>query len=469
MKIIILAGGSGTRLWPISRSSFPKQFLKLKDEFSLLQKTVKRFLSRWDPADIVVVTNHEYQHLVQSQLSVLDKRLEEQIIVEPARKNTAPAIALAVKFLEEKKGMGKEEAFLVSSSDYLISPEGEFLEAVQFAESGAKQGHIVIFGVKPNKPETGYGYIKIQEGFTTQMAVVEHFVEKPSLELAQQYIASGDYLWNCGLFVFTVERFWQELAEHAADTFEFCKGSFADMVKDFSALPSRSIDYAVLEKSKNIAVIPLDLFWSDMGSWDNLYEVLDKDGNQNVKIGNILDIDTKNSLIVGGKRLISTIGLEDVVIIETEDAIFFGKKGESQRVKDLVEELKKQGMKETQDHVVTHRPWGQYVVLEEDSRHKVKRIVVDPMQRLSLQMHYHRSEHWVVVKGAAKVTIGTQEQLLHENESIYVPKSTVHRLENPGKVPLEIIEVQVGEYVGEDDIIRFEDVYGRMNLSLVKS
>jgi mannose-1-phosphate guanylyltransferase/mannose-6-phosphate isomerase len=234
------------------------------------------------------------------------------------------------------------------------------------------------------------------------------------------------------------------------------------MVKQFSSMPNRSIDYALMEKSKAISVIPLDLFWSDVGSWDNLYDALEKDDNHNVKIGNILDIDTKNSLVIGGKRLIATVGLEDIVVIETEDALFLGKKGESQKVKGLVEALRKLGKKETIDHVVTHRPWGQYIILEEGLRHKVKRIVVDPQQRLSLQMHYHRSEHWVVVRGTAKVTIGDCEQLLHENESVYVAKSTPHRLENPGKVPLELIEVQVGEYVGEDDIIRFEDIYGRM-------
>jgi mannose-1-phosphate guanylyltransferase/mannose-6-phosphate isomerase len=410
--------------------------------------------------DILIVTNQEYRHLVRNQLVGLDPRFEQQIIVEPERKNTAPAIGLALKFLEGK--LDKNEAFLVSSSDYLISPEESFLESVQYAEEVAKQGRTVVFGVKPYKPETGYGYIKIKKGSGSKAVDAEQFVEKPSLESAKKYVESGDFLWNCGLFAFTVENFWKELSEHAADIFELCNGSYADVAGRFAAMPNRSIDYAVMEKSKNISVIPLSLMWSDVGSWDSLYDVLDKDGNQNVKIGNVLDIDTKNSLIVGNKRLISTIGLEDVVIVETEDAIFFGKKGETQRVKALVEELQKQGKKETIEHLTTHRPWGQYAILEEGARHKVKRIVVDPLQRLSLQMHYHRSEHWVVVKGTAKVTIGETEQLLHENESIYVPKSTVHRLENPGKVPLELIEVQVGEYVGEDDIVRFEDIYGRV-------
>lgn len=461
MKVIILAGGSGTRLWPISRSAFPKQFLPFGGKDSLLQKTIKRFISNFKAEDFVIVTNQEYYHHVKSQVSEIDSALEKQIIVEPERKNTAPAIALAVKFLQEHQKIQKEECCIVSSSDHFISPEKTFISALTLAESVAKGKKHVLFGIRPHKPETGYGYIKMQETKDPHIFAVQRFVEKPDLQKAKEYLMSGDYLWNAGIFVFHIETFLKEMQEYCPAIAEKSQGTFKQMVQEFAMLPSISIDYALMEKSHQVMVLPLDVTWSDVGSWDSVYEVLDKDQNQNVKIGNIVDIDTKNCLIIGGKRLISTIGLEDMLIIETEDALFLGKKGESERVKNLVEELKRRKAKEPDEHLTTHRPWGKYTILEEGERYKIKRIVVDAGQRLSLQKHYHRSEHWVVIKGTAKVTIGETEKLLHENESVYVPKSTVHRLENPGKVGLELIEVQVGEYVGEDDIVRIEDIYGR--------
>ncbi len=461
MKYIILAGGSGTRLWPFSRSAFPKQFLHFGDKESMLQKTVKRFYPSVDPKDILIVTNQAYFHLVRSQLTALDKRFENQILVEPEKKNTAPAICLAVKYLQEVLGADKEECFLVSSSDHIISPENIFLSAVAKGEALVKQGRHVIFGIRPHKPETGYGYIKTGEIGGRDAVPVEQFVEKPDYATAQSYLLSGDYLWNSGIFLFQIETFLKEMEHHCPQIAEKTSGSFKEMIAKFSEFPDISIDCALMERSRKTYVIPLDVSWSDVGSWDSVYDLLEKDKNQNVKVGNVLDIDTKNCLIMGGKRLISTIGLEDLLVIETEDALFIGKKGESQKVKNLVEELKKRNAKEPYEHLTSHRPWGSFTILEEGERYKIKRIVVDSKQRLSLQMHYHRSEHWIVVKGTAKVTIGDQEQLVHENESVYVPKSQVHRLENPGKVPLELIEVQVGEYVGEDDIVRFEDIYGR--------
>ena len=461
MKCIILAGGSGTRLWPFSRNSFPKQFMHFGDGESLLQKTVKRFYTTLSAKDILIITNQAYYHLVKNQLSAIDPDLVSQILIEPEKKNTAPAICLSIKYLQDILGADKEECVLISSSDHIISPEKVFLKAIAQAEEIAKSGHHVIFGIRPHKPETGYGYIKSSEA-ESGICHVEQFVEKPDYATAQSYLLSGQYLWNSGIFLFQIGAFEKEIAAFCPQIAALSSGSFQEMVSQFSEMPDISIDCALMEHSKNTKVIPLDVSWSDVGSWDSVYEMLDKDQNQNVKIGNILDIDTKNCLIMGNKRLISTIGIEDLLVIETEDALFIGRKGESQRVKSLVEELKKRNAKEPFEHLTTHRPWGNFTVLEEGERYKIKRIVVDPNERLSLQMHYHRSEHWIVVKGTAKVTIGEQEQLVHENESVYVAKSQVHRLENPGKVPIELIEVQVGEYVGEDDIIRLEDIYQRI-------
>jgi len=460
MQIIILAGGSGTRLWPYSRNCFPKQFLHFGDQRSLLQKTIERFSSYCPFSNLLIVTNQAYFHLVKSQAREVAPELEKQILVEPERRNTAPAIALAMAYLQKEKGLSSEDSVLICSSDHLISPPEKFLEAVEKGRSFAGEGSHVIFGVRPHKPETGYGYIKTGHRVDEGIYEVEQFVEKPNLELAQNYLLDGHYLWNSGIFLFNVGTFLAEMQRCSPDIFEKMQ-NYDQCLAGFAGLPDISIDYALMEKSKKTVVVPLDATWSDIGSWDSVYELLEKDENQNVKIGNILDMDTQNCLIMGQKRLISTIGLSDLLVIETEDALFIGKKGESQRVKNLVEELKKRNAKEPFENLTSHRPWGKFTVLEEGNRYKIKRIVVDPGQRLSLQMHYHRSEHWVVVKGTAKVTIGDKEILVHENESVFVPKSEMHRLENPGKIALELIEVQVGEYVGEEDIVRFDDIYGR--------
>lgn len=449
MKIIILAGGSGTRLWPVSRETFPKQFLKLGDQESLLQKTVKRFLPEWSVDHIFIVTQKETLFLVKNQMAGIDPKLLDQIIVEPERKNTGPAIALAIRYLQDHTNMVQKEIVFVCTSDHWIEPKERFLEAIKSAEKIAMEGRIVTFGVRPSKPETGYGYIQVKkvEGGLEALS----FTEKPPAHLAEKYLLSGDYLWNSGMFVLSVQTFWQEVSVHCP---ELKQGAFEN-------LPNVSIDYAIMEKSKRISVVLLDLAWSDIGSWDAVFDVSLKDLNQNVQQGNVVAIDTKNSLLIGGKRLIVAVGLENVLVIETEDALYLGKRGQSQRVKAVVEFLKKLGHPEMQEHLTVHRPWGHYMILEEGRRYKVKRIFVAPQQKLSLQMHHHRSEHWVVIKGTALASIGESKHLIHENESMYVPKSTVHRLENPGKVALELIEVQVGEYVGEDDIVRFDDIYGR--------
>lgn len=462
MKIVILAGGSGTRLWPLSRDAFPKQFLKIDDEWSLLQKTILRFYRKGATSDLLIVTNPECLHLVKSQAKAIDPELENRVLVEPVRRNTGPAIVYAAKYLLEAEGVSETETLLITPSDQLIQNPEQFAVLVERADLLAQNGSIVTFGVVPDKPETGYGYLEVKLDEQTAIHRVERFVEKPSVEVARGYLESGNYLWNSGIFGFTARTLFDEIIEIAPELREASQLNFKELHDQFSQQPAISIDYAVMERSQNIVVIPLPIHWTDLGSWDSVFHAMQKDSNQNVKVGNVHAINTTNSLIYGGKRLISTIGLDDVIIVETDDALFLGKKGESQKVKELVEELKKRKSIEIVEHSTMQRPWGEYSVLESGPRFKVKRIIVNPGQKLSLQMHYHRSEHWVVVSGTAKVTIGDEEKLLHENESIYISKSTTHRLENPGKVVLEMIEVQVGEYTGEDDIVRFEDVYGRV-------
>ncbi|MGC9120041.1 MAG: mannose-1-phosphate guanylyltransferase/mannose-6-phosphate isomerase, partial [Sulfurihydrogenibium sp.] len=469
MKAVILAGGSGTRLFPLSRKNFPKQFLSLDSSKSLFQKTVERCLKAvGNINDIIIITNNEYQFHVKNQLEDIGIKDFKNIILEPIGRNTAPAVALAVRYALDKLNVTENETLFISPSDHLISPEDRFVDYVKKADYFAKKGFIVTFGVNPTKPETGYGYIEadmpIEEAYK-----VKQFHEKPDLKTAQKYIMAGNYYWNSGMFTFSIKTILEEFKKHSPDIFnQINEKTFEEVVISFTDMPDISIDYAVMEKTDKAVVLPLNIVWSDVGSWDSVYEVLDKDENENVKVGNVIDIDTKKSLIFGNERLIATVGVEDLMVIETPDVIVIAKKGEGQKIKDLVSVLKSNpNTKElTEFHKTVYRPWGSYTELEKGERYRIKRITVKPGEMLSLQLHYHRSEHWVVVKGTAKVILedsegNRKEIFVHENESVFVPKTTKHRLVNPGKIPLEIIEVQVGEYVEEDDIVRFEDVYKR--------
>lgn len=463
MKAIILAGGGGTRLWPLSRRNYPKQFLKINSDKSLLQQTAERLLKVMTLDDLVVVTNTKYKFYVKSDLPEI-----KHLIFEPAGRNTAPATALGIKYFMEKLGCHEDEVILMCPSDHVIRPDEKFSEYIELAETIARKGYIVTFGVKPDRPEPGYGYIKAGKGQSAKSKdksitffEVQKFVEKPDMETARRYVNDGSYYWNSGMFAFSIKTMLDEMGRHSPEMKGLHTQGFEDMLSGFEHMPDISIDYAVMEKSDRVVIVPLDLYWNDVGSWDSLYDVLDKDEERNVTQGDVLVIDTKGTLVLGNKRQITTIGLNDCLIVETDDAILVAKKGSAEKVKEAVSRLHKASRSEVEDHVTTYRPWGSYTVLEDGLRYKIKRIVVNPNEKLSLQLHYHRSEHWVVVKGTAKVLVGDKEMHIHENESAYVPKSTMHRLENPGKVPLEIIEVQNGEYVGEDDIIRMEDKYER--------
>jgi mannose-1-phosphate guanylyltransferase/mannose-6-phosphate isomerase len=460
MKVMILCGGSGTRLWPLSRKAFPKQFLKLKGDFSFLQNTVKRFSGNIDDENIFFLTNEKQKFLIVNQLKEIDFNLNDNLVFEPVAKNTAPAIALGMKYLEHEIGIDENEVIFVTPSDHIIHPEEEFLKYVNQASHIAEKGYIVTFGITPDKPETGYGYIKKGSGINIHNSyAVERFVEKPDFNTAKEYVNSGEYFWNSGMFAFTFKTMKKAFEYYAKDIYDFLNFSLNDFIDRFNEMPEISIDYSIMEKVDNAVLLPVNIEWSDIGSWDSVYEFFEKDERGNVTEGNIILEQTKKSMFMVNNRVVASIGVDDLLVIETDDAILISKRGEAQKVKNIVDTLA--GSEIVEFHSTVNRPWGSFKVLEEDERYKIKKIVVSPGERLSLQMHFHRSEHWVVVKGTAKVTIGDKDFFVHENESIYVPKTTKHSLENPGKIPLEIIEVQVGEYVGEDDIKRFEDLYGR--------
>jgi len=463
VKVVVLAGGRGTRLWPMSRELYSKQFLRLPGSSeSLLASAYVRAQALVRPEDVLTVTSQDFAFFVKDTFQEVTGQAPLHVICEPVGRNTAPAIGLALVYAKDKLHVSPEEPFLVMTSDHVIQPVSLFAEYVKQGEQAAQEGYLVTFGVKPTGPETGYGYVQAGENLSDGVLKAVRFVEKPDAVTAQRYIAAGDYFWNSGMFCFTARDMMAALAEHQPDIAHVLEAGYDQVMSSFDGMPSISIDYAVMEKALHVAVVPMDLTWNDVGSWDAVYAITNKDTDGNALSGDVVAIDTTDSLVVSRKRLVTTIGVKDLSVIETDDAILVAQRGSSQHVKALLETLKASGRREVHEHTTTIRPWGTYRILEESSRFKIKSIVVNVGAVLSLQRHIHRTEHWVVIHGTAQVTIGEKTFFVHEGESTFVPKTTLHRLGNPGKVPLEIIEVQNGEYVGEDDIERVEDVYGRM-------
>ncbi|HIO90284.1 MAG TPA: mannose-1-phosphate guanylyltransferase/mannose-6-phosphate isomerase [Campylobacterales bacterium] len=452
MTNIILCGGSGTRLWPISRTLMPKQFVKLFDNRSLFELTQERNSSICE--ELYIVSNAEQYFLAIDQLEV-----EAKFLLEPIGRNTAPAIALACM------DINSDEIVLVTPSDHLIKDKKAYQDAIQKANKLAKDDFLVTFGITPSYPETGFGYIEASK------EDVKSFKEKPDLQTAKEYLEKGNYYWNSGMFCFKAGIFLEELKKHSPKIYLSCEKAYQEAISskdtlrvkhdDMLNIPEDSIDYAVMEKSDKVKVVPSDINWSDVGSFDALYKELPKEKNGNTKNNKHISIDSKNNLIISHDRQISTIEIEDLIIIDTPDALLISKKGSSQKVKEVVNKLKQQSLELTITHTLTHRPWGTYEVLLSHDNYKIKRIIVNPNKRLSLQKHYHRNEHWIVVSGTATVTVEEEVKLIRPNESTYIKMGEIHRLENKGKIPVVLIEAQVGEYTGEDDIIRIEDDFER--------
>ena len=456
MTNIILCGGSGTRLWPLSRTLMPKQFVKLFDRQSLFQHTVQRNQPLCERQ--LIVSNAEQYFIALDQLEEIQANQPMTFLLEPVGRNTAPAIALACMSLDEN------EIVFVTPSDHLIKKNEAYAKAVEKAKILANKGHLVTFGIMPHYAETGFGYIEA-DGEN-----VRAFHEKPDIGTAKKYVEVGNYYWNSGMFCFKAEVFLKELQKYAPEIYEACLTAYRNASKenlirvkheDMLAIPDNSIDYAVMEMSDKVKVIPCDIGWSDMGSFDALYEELPKDEQGNTKHPHHIALHSQNNLIVSQDKTVATIDVEDLIVVDTGDALLISKKGSSQKVKEVVKTLKNNGSELPNVHLTVHRPWGTYTVLEDTPGYKIKRIVVKPGKRLSLQKHYHRNEHWIVVSGTATVTVGDRTYLVRPNESTYIKMGEVHRLANEGKIPVVLIEAQVGEYTGEDDIVRLDDDYKR--------
>lgn len=470
---VILAGGSGTRLWPLSRQSYPKQFLYLVDQqYTMLQLTLKRLenLSQ-QVLPPIVVCNENHRFIVAEQLRQINIE-QASIILEPFAKNTAPAITLAALQAQELYPE-QNVSLLVLSADHYIADISAFQHSILLAEQQAQLEKMVVFGVKPTEPHTGYGYIQLGQHIVEKSVYqLDKFEEKPDLQTAGHYVSSQNYLWNSGMFMFQTQLFLQELKLHQADIYQCCKNAWQHKTTDldfirigsqeFHQCPENSIDYAIMENTAQGVVVCLDVGWNDLGSWSSLWQSNQKDENQNVIFGDVLAEQSQRNYIYSSSRLVTVLGVENLIIVETKDAILVAHQDKSQEIKKVVEQLKKEQRIELLQHKEVIRPWGKYDCIDIGERYQVKRITVNAKAKLSLQMHHHRAEHWVVVKGTAKVTKGEEQYYVSENESTFIPLGTLHSLENPGCIPLELIEIQSGSYLGEDDIVRFKDEYGRI-------
>ncbi|WP_336151526.1 mannose-1-phosphate guanylyltransferase/mannose-6-phosphate isomerase [Acinetobacter ursingii] len=465
---VIMAGGSGTRLWPLSRTQYPKQFLKLSpDGFTLLQATLLR-LRNLDCAEPIIICNEEHRFLAAEQMREIG--IKAKIILEPEGKNTAPAITLAAIYQAQINTSQDDYLMLVLAADHVITEQDRFEQSIHNAVELAQKDKLVTFGIVPTHAETGYGYIEKGEAKLSGFEV-KRFVEKPDFETAQQYLDSHQFLWNSGMFMFKADVYLNELEKYALDIYTSCQAAMQNTQSDldfvridksaFSQCRSESIDYAVMEKTTDAVVVPLDANWNDVGSWSALWDIQTKDIQGNVITGDVISINSEKNYIHSESRLVSLLGVENLVVIETKDAVLVADKSKVQDIKKIVETLKQQNRTEHFCHREVYRPWGKYDSIDHAERYQVKRITVKPGQKLSIQMHHHRAEHWIVVSGTARIHKGKDNFLLAENESVYIPLGEIHALENPGKVPLELIEVQSGSYLGEDDIVRFEDMYGR--------
>jgi len=466
---VILAGGSGSRLWPLSRQHYPKQLLKLFGDKTMLQQTILRLTGLPELGAPIVVCNVEHRFMVAEQLSEIGFA-KAAIILEPLARNTAPALALAALHAKESY---PNSTLLVLSADHMINNVDEFQRVVKIAADAASKNYLVTFGVHPTHPETGYGYIKTNKGAqdTAEVYAVEQFVEKPDLQTAQSYLDAGCYYWNSGMFVFKTDIFLTELQAHSPEVVATADQARSLAVKDldfirvdkesFAVAPNISIDYALMEKSSNVVCVPLNAGWSDVGDWKSFSDVSQKDSTGNSFIGDSIDVGSTNTLVFSQHKLVATLGVNNLMIINTPDAVLIADKSQAQQVKAIISRIEKQTRTEHLQHREVYRPWGCYDAIDDGDRYQVNRIRVKPGASLSLQVHHHRAEHWIVVKGTALVQKGDETILLSENESTYIPVGTKHRLSNPGKIPLEIVEVQSGPYLEDDDVIRYEDSYGR--------